>query len=76
MTDRPAPIRLDQCLTQLVAARAAAQGGVVRRRTCAIGQIVGNERFLAKLDRRGFRAVENAGRTVVFCNRAPVRVLR
>ena len=31
---------------------------------------------MAELDRRGFRAVQNGGQTLVFCNREPVHVLR
>jgi len=29
-----------------------------------------------ELHRRGFRAVENAGQMVIFCNREPVRIVR
>lgn len=72
----PDHIRPDDWLCRLFASRAAAQGGVVRRQTRDIERIVGRDRFLAELERRGFRAVENAGQTIVFCNREPVRVLR
>lgn len=63
-------------MTRIFSTRAAAQGGVVRRKTADIDRIIGRDRFLAELNRRGFRAVENAGQTVIFCNRAPVRILR
>ncbi|MCA0996400.1 N-(5'-phosphoribosyl)anthranilate isomerase [Alloyangia pacifica] len=76
MTDLPLPIRPEDWLRQLFLSRAAAQGGVIRRKTHDIERIVGRERFLAELDRRGFRAVENAGQTVIFCNCEPVRVVR
>ncbi|ANT59109.1 N-(5'-phosphoribosyl)anthranilate isomerase [Salipiger sp. CCB-MM3] len=76
MTDLPLPIRPEDWLRQMFLSRAAAQGGVVRRKTRDIDRIVGRERFLAELDRRGFRAVENAGQTVIFCNCEPVRVVR
>lgn len=72
----PDHIRPDDWLCRLFASRAAAAGGVVRRKTRDIERIVGKQRFMAELDRRGFRAVENAGQTVIFCNREPVRILR
>lgn len=72
----PLPVSPDRWLYSLFASRAAVEGGVIRRKTRDIERIVGQERFLAELDRRGFRAVENAGQTVIFCNRAPLRVLR
>ncbi|MBE9635829.1 N-(5'-phosphoribosyl)anthranilate isomerase [Salipiger mangrovisoli] len=76
MTELPLPIRPDIWLAHVFLSRAAAQGGVVRRRTRDIERIVGRERFLAELERRGFRAVENAGQTIIFCNRDPVRIVR
>ncbi|MFC4733251.1 N-(5'-phosphoribosyl)anthranilate isomerase [Salipiger abyssi] len=76
MKDMPLPISPDRWLGHLFASRAAASGGVVRRSTRDIERIVGRERFLAELDRRGFRAVENAGQIIVFCNRDAVRILR
>ncbi|PYG34429.1 hypothetical protein C8N36_10179 [Pelagimonas varians] len=57
-------------------ARAAAEGGIVRRQSRDIDRIVGRDRFLAEVHKRGFHAVENAGQTVIFCNNHPVRILR
>ncbi|MCR8547328.1 N-(5'-phosphoribosyl)anthranilate isomerase [Salipiger sp. P9] len=76
MRQAPIPISPERWLRHLFSSRAAAEGGVVRRKPRDIDRIVGQERFLAELDRRGFRAVENAGQTVIFCNRDPLRVLR
>ncbi|SDG26149.1 N-(5'-phosphoribosyl)anthranilate isomerase [Alloyangia pacifica] len=76
MTNLPLPIRPDDWLRHVFLSRAAAQGGVVRRKTRDIERIVGRDRFLAELDRRGFRAVENAGQTIIFCNRDPVLIVR
>lgn len=76
MSFLPDHMRPDDWLCALFSARAAAQGGVVRRKTRDIERIVGMDRFLAELDRRGFRAVENAGQTIVFCNREEIRLLR
>ena len=53
-------------ITHLFSARAAAQGGVVRRKARDVERIVGW---------RGFSAVINGGQVVVFCNAEPVRIL-
>ena len=62
-------------ITHLFSARAAAQGGVVRRKARDVERIVGWEVFRAELRRRGFSAVINGGQVVVFCNAEPVRIL-
>ena len=76
MSRLPAQIRPEDWLRTVFSARAAAGGGVVRRQTRDIDRIVGRDRFLAELRRRGFHAVENGGQTVIFCNREPLRLLR
>lgn len=76
MSDPPKPLRPEDWLLHLFSSRAAAEGGVVRRKTRDIERIVGRERFRLELERRGFRAVENGGQTVVFCNREPLRAFR
>jgi hypothetical protein len=55
--------------------RAAAEGGVVRRSVHDIDRLVGRDRFLHEVARRGFTVVENAGQFVVFCNREPIRMV-
>ncbi|MEM8761291.1 MAG: N-(5'-phosphoribosyl)anthranilate isomerase [Pseudomonadota bacterium] len=73
--------RLPDCITperwlrQIYGARAAQAGGVVRRRVADVERIVGRKRFEADLRRRGFRAVENCGQFVIFCNRSPIRLV-
>ena len=59
----------------LFSAKAALDGGVVRRKVRDMERIVGREAFQAELARRGFTAVENAGQVVVFCNCEPVQVV-
>nr|WP_282025248.1 N-(5'-phosphoribosyl)anthranilate isomerase [Limimaricola cinnabarinus] len=76
MTALPAVISPDRWLCQLFASRAAASGGVVRRNLRDVDRIVGRTRFLHEIERRGFRAIENAGQVVIFCNREPLRFLR
>lgn len=64
----------DQWFRHLFRAKAALDGGVVRRKVRDMERIVGREAFEAELARRGFSAVENAGQVVVFCNREPIRL--
>ena len=69
------PPDADLYLLDLFSSRAARSGGVIRRKAQDIDRFVGRAQFLQELDRRGFRAIENAGQIVVFCNTEPVRVL-
>ena len=62
-------------ITHVFSAKAAREGGVVRRKIRDIERYVGLEDFLEELDRRGFNAVENAGQLIIFCNQEPVRVM-
>ena len=75
MTILPAFLSSDLWLHQILSARAATKGGIVRRQVRDVDRIVGLDRFEAELRRRGYRAVENAGQYVIFCNRGRVRVI-
>lgn len=50
-------------------------GGLFRISVKAVQRGVGMERFKQELDRRKFRALENNGNIVVFCNTLPVAIL-
>jgi hypothetical protein len=65
----------DRWIAQIFTARTAAEGGIVRRRVSDVERLVGRERFLREIARRGFRAVENGGHIVIFCNAEPVRIV-
>lgn len=65
----------DRWITQIFSARTAAEGGIVRRRVSDVERLVGRDRFLREVARRGFRAVENGGHFVIFCNAEPVRIV-
>ncbi len=71
----PATITPDVCLRQLFSAQAARDGGVVRRSLRDVERILGRTALEQELRRRGYRAVENSGQFVIFCNRAPVRLI-
>ena len=65
----------DLRMHQIFDARAARQGGVVRRKLADVERNIGRESFLHETRRRGYHAVENSGQVVIFCNNAPIRVL-
>ena len=72
----PAPLSTDAWLEHLFSSKAACTGAIIRRKSRDIERYVGKERFLRELERRGFRAVENAGQIVIFCNREQIRILQ
>lgn len=75
MSQLSVPFSSEYWMRQIFSAKAARDGGIVRRKVSDIDRIVGRDAFEAELRRRGFRAVENAGQYVVFCNRQTVRVV-
>lgn len=68
----PESITPERWIVQIFTARSAAEGGIVRRKVADVERLVGRQRFLREVHRRGFRVVENAGQFVIFCNRQPV----
>ena len=76
MSPLPPPITPERWLRQAFSSGQALDGGIVRRKVRDVDRIVGRAAFEDYLRRRGFRAVENAGQYIVFCNREPVRILR
>ena len=65
----------DVVLLELFSSKAAREGAVIRRKARDIDRLIGRAAFLQELNRRGYRAVENAGQIVIFCNREPVEIL-
>lgn len=74
---RPAapPLPPELWMMHLFSAKAARQGGVVRRKARDVERSVGRAAFEAEVARRGWQAVENAGQIIVFCNAEPIRPL-
>ena len=62
-------------LRDVFSAKAVGRGEVIRRSLRDIERYAGLSRFLTEVEQRGFRAVENNGQVVVFCNRETVRRL-
>lgn len=67
------PLSAEVWLQDLFSSKAVARGEVIRRKRRDIETYAGMDAFVAELRRRGFRAVENSGQVVLFCNQAPVR---
>lgn len=75
MSRLPDMITPEKWIVHLFSARSVAEGGTVRRKVADVERLIGRERFLHEVRRRGFRVVENSGQFIVFCNREPVHVL-
>lgn len=67
------PISPDLFMADLFGSKAARQGRVIRRSLRDIDRYVGRRILLNELDRRGYRAIENAGQLIIFCNQEPIR---
>ena len=76
MTNVPDFLQCERLIRQMFLAQAAADGGIVRRKVRDVERIVGRQRFAEELRRRGYRAVENAGQFVIFCNQEPVVIVK
>ena len=76
MTQLPDYLTPDLWLTQIFSTREARSGGIVKRQIRDVERLVGRQRFVAELERRGFSAVENGRHFVIFCNGAPIRPVR
>ena len=72
MSNTHGPINPDSWMADLFKSRAAIEGKVIRRNLRDIDRYVGRAMFLNELNRRGFRAIENAGQLVIFCNQEPI----
>ncbi|MBM2577600.1 N-(5'-phosphoribosyl)anthranilate isomerase [Jannaschia sp. Os4] len=69
----PAHLDADRWVAHLFSARAAAEGGIVRRKVRDVERIVGLPRFEREVARRGFQLLVNADQFIVVCNAQPVR---
>lgn len=74
MTQHFALLPPDVWMQQIFDAKAAREGGVVRRRSRDVERIVGRDAFFGEVRRRGYHAVENAGQIVIFCNNEDVEI--
>ncbi len=65
----------ERWITQLFSARAAAEGGILRRSVEDVERLIGRQRFCHEIRRRGYHAIENAGQFIIFCNHDPIHVV-
>ena len=72
----PQHISTEHWLRQVFSSQAARDGGVVRRKSRDVERLIGRDAFEAELRRRGYRAIENAGQYVIFCNSEEIRLVR
>ena len=70
-----AQISPDLWIEQIFSSRAAAKGGVLRRKRRDVERLVGMSRFKQELKRRGYTALTNAGDIIIFCNQDPIEPL-
>jgi hypothetical protein len=76
MENAPPNMSTAAFLADVFGTRLARDGKVIRRSAQDIERYFGREAFIEEIHRRGYRAIENAGHIVIFCNREPVRILR
>ncbi|MBI1494197.1 hypothetical protein [Halocynthiibacter styelae] len=76
LTHFHSPLSPEHWLRDLFSSKAARDEKIIRRKARDIERLAGWDLFLSELDRRGYHAIENCGQVVIFCNNAPVHVLR
>ncbi|MCE0503738.1 N-(5'-phosphoribosyl)anthranilate isomerase [Roseivivax sp. GX 12232] len=59
-------------MAELFGSQSAIRGQVIRRSRRDVERYAGMDALKAEVARRGYRAVENSGQVVIFCNRAPI----
>ena len=75
MHTRISPLSPEGWLNDMFASKAVQQGAVIRRKARDVERFVGVDLFLKEIERRGYQVVENSGQFVIFCNRAPIRLV-
>ena len=63
-------------LADVFGSKLVRDGKVLRRSLRDIERYFGRDAFIEEVYCRGFRAIENAGHVIIFCNNEPVRILR
>ena len=71
----PSPTIGQDWLDQIFRARAATEGGVLRRRIADVEREVGRERLELEVRRRGFHMIECGRHFVIICHPAPLRII-
>ncbi|QFT63693.1 hypothetical protein SAMN05421853_103397 [Roseivivax halotolerans] len=75
MTGLYGPLSPEAWIEGVFSSKSAMRGQVIRRARRDVDRYAGLERLLSEVGRRGYRAIENGGQVIIFCNNEPVRVL-
>ncbi|WP_293449761.1 N-(5'-phosphoribosyl)anthranilate isomerase [Planktotalea sp.] len=62
-------------LESVFSAKAARNGGVIRRKISWVEQEIGRDLFELEVHRRGFRLLETRTQLIVICNSQPIRIV-
>jgi Trk K+ transport system NAD-binding subunit len=62
-------------LDQIFRAKAAREGGVVRRKLADIDREIGRAALELEVRRRGFHMIECGDHAVVICSKEPIRIV-
>lgn len=62
-------------LDQIFRARAATEGGVLRRKVLDVEREIGRDRLELEVRRRGFHMIECDQHFVIICHSAPLRII-
>jgi hypothetical protein len=62
-------------LDQIFRAKAAREGGVIRRKLADIDREIGRAALEREVRRRGYHMLECGGHAVILCTREPIRIL-
>ncbi|WP_456388866.1 hypothetical protein [Profundibacter sp.] len=73
MNHQQTPLTPEIWMREVFTSKAVQRGEVIRRKARDIERYAGMERFREELQRRGFRAIENGGQIIIFCNQEPLR---
>lgn len=62
-------------IAQIFSAKAALNGGVIRRSIAWVEAEIGRRALIQEVQRRGFHMIETGGQFVIICNRGGIRVI-
>lgn len=60
---------------QVFSAKAAASGGVIRRKKADVDRKIGQDRLELEVRKRGFHLIEAGDQFLIICSRADIRII-
>jgi hypothetical protein len=64
----------DQWIAEIFAAKAVANGGVIRRNRAWVENEIGRDRFMDEVRTRGFHLLETGHQLIVVCHKGAIRM--